>query len=62
MKLPRTLAELNSTEGQAQLDAAEKLLTALQNMTITVVSSSNVQSQGSIIISGSTAELFIRLQ
>lgn len=61
MKIPKTLQEMMSPEGQAQLLAAERLLTALESLKITVVSSSNVASQGNIVFSGSTAELYVRL-
>lgn len=61
MRIPKTLSELMSPEGQAQLIAAERLLTALESLKITVVSSSNVASQGTIVLSGTTAELYVRL-
>ena len=50
-----------SPEGQAQLLAAERLLTALESLKITIVSSSNVASQGTIVLSGASAELYVRL-
>jgi hypothetical protein len=61
MKIPKTLQEMMSPEGQAQLLAAERLLTALESLKITVVSSSNVASQGTIVMSGASAELYVRL-
>lgn len=61
MKIPKTLQEMMSPEGQAQLLAAERLLTALESLKITVVSASNVASQGTIVLSGASAELYIRL-
>lgn len=61
MKIPKTLQEMMSPEGQAQLLAAERLLTALESLKITVVSSSNVASQGTIVLSGASAELYVRL-
>lgn len=61
MKIPKTLQEMMTPEGQAQLLAVERLLSALESLKITVVSSSNVASQGTIVFSGTTAELYVRL-
>ena len=59
--IPQNLPELISSEGKAQLAAAEMLLNALSRLQLVVIDSAGVQHTGVIQISGASAILRIKL-
>ena len=61
LRLPKTLAELMSPEGQAALQQAEQLLNALQTTTVIIVDAAGQEHKGAWQVAGASAVVRVRL-
>jgi hypothetical protein len=61
MKIPKTLAELVSPEGQAALAEAQRLLAALQNLRVRVIVNGRDQADCPIKFAGESAVIELRI-